>query len=72
MPRNPVDSLINGAGTVQNIHNKAEELRHTLDNLDPLTTAAKTLSNFADKINELDAALAKTRRRTRRLPPKQQ
>ncbi len=71
MPKGPLDSLLDGVEKIQEIHQKGEQLRQKLDSVDPLATATKTLSSVTQKINELDAVLAGTKRRVRRLPPKQ-
>ncbi len=72
MPQNPVDSFINNVQKIQQIHNKAEQLRKSLDSIDPLQKVTETVNDISEKINELDSAFAKTRRRTRRSPPRKE
>jgi|GEM_PF-1631088 hypothetical protein len=72
MPKNPIDAFLDSIAKGQEVHGKLEQVRHTLDRIDPLETISSTVNDFSDKINALDAAFAKTKRRTRRAPPKQQ
>ena len=72
MPKNPLDSLLDTVGKIQEIHSKAEQVRRSLDSIDPLATATTTLNGVTQKINQLDAVLASTRKRNRRLPPRQE
>jgi hypothetical protein len=72
MPKNPIDAFLDSIEKGQEVHGKLEQIRHTLDRIDPLDTITSTVSDVSDKINQLDAAFAKTKRRTRRAPPKQQ
>ncbi len=72
MPKNPVDSLIDNVQKIQGIHNKAEQLRQSLDRIDPLETFTKAVNDITDKINMLDSAFARTRKQKRRSPKKQE
>jgi hypothetical protein len=72
MPKTPLDSAIDTVQKIQQIHNKAEELRRNFDRVDPLKTATDVIGSIADRVNQLDAVLASTRRRTRRPLPKKQ
>lgn len=71
MPKNPIDSAAEAVQKIQQVHNKAEQLRQTLEHVDPLQMATDTINNIMEKVNQLDAIAAKTRRRTRRSLPKQ-
>lgn len=70
MPKTPIDSIIDGLDKVQKVHTKAEEIRRNFEHMNPLQVATDVVSSITDKVNELDALAAKTRRRVRRAPPK--
>ncbi len=72
MPKNPVDSLIDKVEKLQQVHNKAEQLRQSLERIDPLQTVTKTVNDITEKINMLDSAFARTRKQKRRSPKKQE
>jgi hypothetical protein len=72
MPKSPLDSILDGIDKIQQLHVKGEEIRRSLDRIDPLKTVTDTVTDVTDKINMLDASFARTKRRTRRQPPKQE
>ncbi len=70
MPKSPLDVAIDTIDKVQRLHTQAEQVRGSLDRIDPISTATGVLSDLTSKINELDMALVRTKRRGRRAPPK--
>lgn len=68
MPKSPLDSVIEAVQKIQKVHNRAEELRQSLQHVDPLQAATNTLNDLTKKIDQLDTLAAKTKRRPRHRP----
>jgi methyl-accepting chemotaxis protein len=71
MPKDPLSAIVDGLQKVQKIHNSAEQIKQGIDRIDPLASAVDVLDNITQKVNEINSIVGTTKRRGRRIPPKE-
>jgi hypothetical protein len=71
MPKDPLGAIVDGLQKVQKIHNSAEQIKQGIDRMDPLASMVDVLDNITQKVNAINSMVGTTKRRPRRLPPKE-